>query len=48
MVLGVFAQKQGVCRNIALPTEAEKTPSETLNRCDFLWRIGFRRRNWGE
>ena len=28
--------------------EAEKNPSDTIYRCDFLWRIRFRCRNWGE
>ena len=28
--------------------EVEKNPSETLYRCDFAWRIGFRCRNRGE
>ena len=27
--------------------KAEKNPSETLYRCDIVWRIGFRRQNWG-
>ena len=28
--------------------EVEKTPSKTLYRCDFAWRIQFLCQNWGE
>ena len=43
-----LSSEQNPSRQAFFMKEAEKNPSETIYRCDFLWGIRIRCRNWAE